>query len=99
MIEKYRGYKKELEFTQISYENWVESCAIFEILLNQQTKTNVKFVIEFSKSYNQSSKDNIHFDPNIIEVIPTNSSGKEIRITEPNGKKTILKNIKVLIKF
>ncbi|MFS7913508.1 hypothetical protein Hanom_Chr02g00142611 [Helianthus anomalus] len=89
MIEKYQGCKKELESTQITCEKWVESYDGFEMLLIQHTKSNVKFGIGFSDSDNKDSEDNIHINSKMIEVTPTNSRGKEIKITKPNGKKII----------
>ncbi|MFS7937863.1 hypothetical protein Hanom_Chr05g00432771 [Helianthus anomalus] len=47
MIEKYHCCKKELESTQSTCKKWVESCTIYEMLLEKQIKSNVKFGVGF----------------------------------------------------
>ncbi|MFS7979584.1 hypothetical protein Hanom_Chr10g00929411 [Helianthus anomalus] len=49
MVEKYQSCKKELESTQITCEKWVESCKGYELMLEKQIKSNVKFGIGFRK--------------------------------------------------
>ena len=47
MVEKYQVCKKELESTQITCERWVESCKGYEVMLEKQIKSNVKFGVWF----------------------------------------------------
>ncbi|MFS7890442.1 hypothetical protein Hanom_Chr00s000077g01619041 [Helianthus anomalus] len=49
MIEKYHACKKELESTQITCEKWVESCKGYEVMLEKQIKSNIKFGVGFRK--------------------------------------------------
>ncbi|MFS7918511.1 hypothetical protein Hanom_Chr03g00202041 [Helianthus anomalus] len=50
MVEKYQICKKELEPTQITCEKWVESCKGYELMLEKQIKSNVKFGIGFREN-------------------------------------------------
>ena len=89
MITKYQSCKSELESTQVECEKWVESCRGFEMLLNKQTKSHVKFGFGFATTApafeNTDTK-----DQKSVEIVPTNLQGQEIKITEPNGKKIVL---------
>ncbi|MFS7994294.1 hypothetical protein Hanom_Chr12g01104201 [Helianthus anomalus] len=49
MVEKYQSCKKELESTQIICEKWVESCKGYELMLEKQIKSNMKFGKGFRK--------------------------------------------------
>ncbi|MFS7977538.1 hypothetical protein Hanom_Chr10g00905131 [Helianthus anomalus] len=89
MIEIYQNCKKELEYTQITCERWVKSCHGYEMLLDKQMKSNVKFGVGFRK-YDQEHQDKTTIDSELLEVIPTTSEGEEINFTEPNGKKITL---------
>src|ERR1043165_7225273 len=89
MMTKYHSCKKELMSTQVECEKWVESCKGFEMLLNKQTKSHVKFGFGFqttAPAFQNTDKR----EQKLVEVVPTNLEGKEIKITEPNGKKIIL---------
>src|ERR1044071_3124065 len=59
------------------------------MLLNKQTKSHVKFGFGFettAPAFENTDKR----DQKLVEVVPTNLEGQEIKITEPNGKKIIL---------
>ena len=79
MIEKYHVCKKELESTQITCEKWVESSKGYEILLNQQIKSNIKFGLGFKEE-----------DLDSTEIIPSNENGQVVKITDPVGNKIVL---------
>ena len=87
MITKYQGCKKELESTQVECQRWVESSKGFEMILNQQSKSHVKFGFGYTETTDQPSQSTDKKTQQLAEVIPTNLSGQEIKITEPNGKK------------
>ncbi|KAJ0940057.1 hypothetical protein HanRHA438_Chr02g0068361 [Helianthus annuus] len=90
MIESYQSCKKELESTQITCEKWVESCNGYEMLLEKQIKSNVKFGVGFRKHDNEQPS-NTSIDSEMVEIIPTNSIGeKKIKIIESSGKKITL---------
>ncbi|MFS8033700.1 hypothetical protein Hanom_Chr17g01572651 [Helianthus anomalus] len=69
MIEKYQNCKKELESTKNTCERWVESCNGYDMLLENQRKSNVKCV-GFRK-YDQEQETNTSIDSEMVEVIPT----------------------------
>ncbi|KAD7116749.1 hypothetical protein E3N88_04017 [Mikania micrantha] len=48
MLVKHNDLKQTLAATQVKCEKWVESCKGFEMLLNKQTASNVKFGIEYN---------------------------------------------------
>ncbi|KAD3067893.1 hypothetical protein E3N88_35773 [Mikania micrantha] len=57
MLVKHNDLKQTLATTQIECEKWVESCKGFEMLLNKQTASNVKFgdsVYQYTKSSEKS---------------------------------------------
>ena len=77
LIEKYQGCKKELESTQITCERWVESCKGYEVMLEKQLKSNVKFGIghrKYDDLVNTAEKQVVS-----SEIIPTNKSGQEVK--------------------
>ncbi|MFS7997345.1 hypothetical protein Hanom_Chr12g01140651 [Helianthus anomalus] len=93
MAEKYQVCKKELKSTQITCEKWVESCKGYELMLEKQIKSNVKFGIGFGK-HDQTSKNTAKIEFGLIKVIPTNMAGHEIKVTDKNGNKIILEKPK-----
>ncbi|MFS7908899.1 putative transcription factor interactor and regulator CCHC(Zn) family [Helianthus anomalus] len=88
MVEKYQVCKKDLESTQITCEKWVESSKGYELMLEKHVKSNVKFGIGFKK--NDQTKNTAKTDSNLVEVIPKNKDGQEIKIVDKNGNKIIL---------
>ncbi|KAD0241433.1 hypothetical protein E3N88_44569 [Mikania micrantha] len=48
MLVKHNDLKQTLAATQVECEKWVESCKGFEMLLNKQTASNVKFGIGYN---------------------------------------------------
>ena len=46
--EKYNSCKIELENTKVNCEKWVQSCTGFQMLLNKQSASNVKFGIGYN---------------------------------------------------
>src|ERR1043165_77993 len=48
MIEDLGNVRKELADTKVDCEKWVESCRGYEMLLNKQTSSNVKFGIGYN---------------------------------------------------
>ncbi|KAD4584957.1 hypothetical protein E3N88_22558 [Mikania micrantha] len=48
MLVKHNDLKQTLATTQVECEKWVESCKGFEMLLNKQTASNVKFGIGYN---------------------------------------------------
>ncbi|MFS8025219.1 hypothetical protein Hanom_Chr16g01472401 [Helianthus anomalus] len=70
MKEKYQNCKRELESTQITCERWVESCNGYEMLLEKQRKSNMKFGVGFRK-YDQEQLTNTSIDSEMVEIIPT----------------------------
>ncbi|MFS7946088.1 hypothetical protein Hanom_Chr06g00531941 [Helianthus anomalus] len=97
MVEKYKVCKMELESTQIICENWVESCKGYELMLEKQIKSNVKFGIGFRKHY--QTKNTAEIDSGLAKVIPTNMAGQEIKVTDKNGNKIILEKPKGSLTF
>ena len=91
MVEKYQVCKKELESTQITCEKWVESCKGYELMLEKQIKSNVKFGIGFRK--NDQVENTAVNESGSVEIIPTNKDGQEIKITDKNGNKIILERL------
>ncbi|MFS8023965.1 hypothetical protein Hanom_Chr16g01457751 [Helianthus anomalus] len=85
MIEKYQACKKELETTQITCEKWVESCKGYEIMLEKQLESNVKFGIGFRK--NDHVENTAANQTGSVEIIPTNKNGQEVKITDKLGNK------------
>ncbi|MFS8019863.1 hypothetical protein Hanom_Chr15g01408681 [Helianthus anomalus] len=88
MVEKYQSCKKELESTQITCEKWVESCKGYELMLEKQIKSNVKFSNGFRKN-DQTSENTTENEVGLVEVIPTNLVGQEIKVTNINGKEIV----------
>ncbi|MFS7920805.1 hypothetical protein Hanom_Chr03g00229071 [Helianthus anomalus] len=84
MAEKYQSCKKELESTQITCEKWVESCKGYELMWENRIKSNVKFGIRFSKN-DQISENTAEIESDLVEVIPTNLAGQEIKVIDKNG--------------
>ena len=83
MVEKYQVCKKELESTQITCERWVESCKGYEVMLEKQLKSNVKFGIghrKYDELVNTAEK-----QAGSIEIIPTNKNGQEVKIIDKLG--------------
>lgn len=93
MITKYHSCKKKLESTQVECQKWVESSKGFEMIVNQQSKSHVKFGFGFQETTAQSSQTTDKKEPQLVEIIPTNSKRQEIKVTEPNGKKIILEKL------
>ncbi|MFS7998661.1 hypothetical protein Hanom_Chr12g01156521 [Helianthus anomalus] len=91
MVEKYQSCKKEFEFTQITCEIWVESCKGYELMLEKQIKSNMKFGIGFRKN-DQISENIVVNESGLVKVIPTNLAGQEIKVTDKNRKKIVLQN-------
>src|ERR1043165_4108251 len=48
MIENLGKVRKVLADTKVDCENWVESCRGYQMLLNKQTSSNVKFGIGYN---------------------------------------------------
>ncbi|KAJ0621741.1 hypothetical protein HanIR_Chr01g0012141 [Helianthus annuus] len=88
MVEKYQVCKKELESTQITCERWVESCKGYEVMLEKQLKSNVKFGIGHRKYDDIASTAAMQAVSS--EIIPTNKNGQEVKITDKLGNKITL---------
>ncbi|MFS8032479.1 hypothetical protein Hanom_Chr17g01558261 [Helianthus anomalus] len=73
MVEKYQVCKKVLESTEITCQKWVESCKGYELMLEKQIKSNVKFGIGFRK--HDQTKNTVENESNFVEVIPKNKDG------------------------
>ncbi|MFS7946678.1 hypothetical protein Hanom_Chr06g00539141 [Helianthus anomalus] len=73
MVEKYQACKKQPESTQVTCEKWVEYCKGYELMLEQQIKSNVKFGIGFRK--NDQTKNIAENDSGLVEIISTNKDG------------------------
>ncbi|MFS7938501.1 hypothetical protein Hanom_Chr05g00440461 [Helianthus anomalus] len=58
-------------------------------MLEKQIKSNVKFGIDFRK-HNQTSENITKIEYGLVEVIPTNMAGQEVKVTDKNGNKIIL---------
>ncbi|KAJ0632047.1 putative transcription factor interactor and regulator CCHC(Zn) family [Helianthus annuus] len=92
LVEKYQVCKKELESTQITCERWVESCKWYEVMLEKQIKSNVKFGV----GYRKHDDENTAFEKSVsttdvtTEFIPTNKNGQEVKITDKLGNKITL---------
>ncbi|MFS7954796.1 hypothetical protein Hanom_Chr07g00634841 [Helianthus anomalus] len=70
MIEKYHNCKKELKSTQIPCEKWVELCTSYEILMEKQIKSNVKFGVGFRKHDNYPySTENTHIESQMLKKL------------------------------
>ncbi|MFS8021195.1 hypothetical protein Hanom_Chr16g01424591 [Helianthus anomalus] len=54
LLLKYQTFQKELESTHVNCQKWIESCKGFEILLNQQIQSNVKFGLEYNHTQGPS---------------------------------------------
>ncbi|MFS8033754.1 hypothetical protein Hanom_Chr17g01573301 [Helianthus anomalus] len=91
-VEKYQSCKKDLESTQITYEKWVESCKGYELMLEKQIKSIVKFSIGFRKN-NQISENTTVNESVLLELIPTNLAGQEIKVTDNNGNTIFLEKL------
>ncbi|MFS7998231.1 hypothetical protein Hanom_Chr12g01151291 [Helianthus anomalus] len=89
MVEKYQSCKKELESTQITCEKWIKSFKGYELMLEKQIKSNVKFGIGFRKN-DQVCKNTVVNESDFVKITPTNLAGQEIKVTDQNGKKNVL---------
>ncbi|MFS8025094.1 hypothetical protein Hanom_Chr16g01470901 [Helianthus anomalus] len=69
MVKKYQSCKPELESTQITCEKWVESCEGYELMLENQIKSNVKFGIGFRKN-DQISKNTAELNLAWLKLSP-----------------------------
>ncbi|MFS7999127.1 hypothetical protein Hanom_Chr12g01162361 [Helianthus anomalus] len=81
MVEKCQSCKKELESTLITCEKFVESCNGYELMLEKQIKSNVKFGIGFRKN-DQIYENTAVNESGLVEVIPTNLASQEIKVTD-----------------
>ncbi|MFS7931135.1 hypothetical protein Hanom_Chr04g00352491 [Helianthus anomalus] len=91
MVEKYQVCKKELESTQITCERWVKSCKGYEVMLEKQIESNVKFGVGYRKydDVNIVSEKFVSTTGVSAELIPTNKNGQEVKITDKLGNKII----------
>ncbi|MFS7888942.1 hypothetical protein Hanom_Chr00s000002g01600911 [Helianthus anomalus] len=71
MVKNYQSCIKELESTQITCEKWLESCKGYELMLEKEIKSNVKFDIGFRK-HDQTYEKTYEIKFGLVEVIPTN---------------------------
>ncbi|MFS7953602.1 putative transcription factor interactor and regulator CCHC(Zn) family [Helianthus anomalus] len=92
MVEKYQVCKKKLESTQITCERWVESCKGYEVMLEKQIESNVKFGVGYRKydDVNTASEKSVSTTGVSAELIPTNKNGQEVKITVKLGNKITL---------
>ncbi|MFS7997969.1 hypothetical protein Hanom_Chr12g01148191 [Helianthus anomalus] len=93
MIENYQTCKKELESTHITCEKWVESRKCYEVMLEKQIKSIVKFGIGFRKNDQVENTAVNESVQNTVEIIPTNKDGQEIKVTDKIGNKITLERL------
>ncbi|MFS8021462.1 hypothetical protein Hanom_Chr16g01427661 [Helianthus anomalus] len=69
-------------------EKWVESCKGYELMLEKQIKSYVKFGNGFRKN-DQVSVNIVVNESGFVEVIQTNLVDQEIKVPNKNGKKIV----------
>ena len=51
LVENIGKVKQELADTKVNYETWIESCKGYQMLLNKQSASNVKFGIGYNHNH------------------------------------------------